>query len=449
MRTAATIAALMMLAAACSDGTEPAATTGASTTADATAGTGAATSVATSDPPIATTTTAPPGSTEVTTTDVTAVAAPFDTWITVLASLPTDEYDESEATAIAAAEDASAEVLRSDDYASLNPGFWVVYLGGHDFAWEAEAACPDSVEDCYARYLAGIALDAAIGASTETALVVTAAGDLVVLSTDTGETLRTFDRPIGGDGSFPGPLSLTGDGMSIYYSVGFEDFWFSCDASDGTLMHQDLDGSDPRQVGDGFSPAVSADGQFLLYLAASQCFEDPNEPQFVLAPIDTIVRRNLATGSEDRLTVQLTGDVADGYELWSATWGPEGTVLVLDSDGGLWRHAIAGNEDARMTTGERISVLGTARFGATLVGWDANRELVLYTTSQWQDDEVTTFLHGLDLAGAETATLARIPGPAAFALDRGGEQLLAVARDVVDDVDRSFVMDVDVVQVEW
>lgn len=95
------------------------------------------------------------------------VAAPTDelatpTWIVVVASksAPSDAQDAAEAVA---ALGYPAGVLRSDDYPSLAPGFWVAYAGPYESRRSAEAAhddldesgleggyvrCAGSVKDC-------------------------------------------------------------------------------------------------------------------------------------------------------------------------------------------------------------------------------------------------------------------------------------------------------------
>jgi len=64
---------------------------------------------------------------------------PSPSWLLVIAS----EGDEARALALAgdvAAAGHDAGVLRSDDYPSLNPGFWVAYAGPYDDAAAGRAA---------------------------------------------------------------------------------------------------------------------------------------------------------------------------------------------------------------------------------------------------------------------------------------------------------------------
>lgn len=427
-------------------------TTTSPTDAGSTGGTTAAERPTTTPPPPTSTTTG--SRPALTTTSTTATSStigtppppdPFDAWIAVLASLPAAEYTQAEAET--EAKTRAADVLLSDDYGSLVPGYWVVYRGAYDFAWEAEAACPTAVTDCYVRYLAAIGENEPIGYGFGTAVAVTVDGELVAIDASTGAVARTLDRSFGGDGSYPGAFSLAGDGTSVYFTVGFEDFWFSCDASDGTLLEYDFAAGRSEQIGDGFSPDVSADGRYLLYLASSECFPDPNEPQWVLAPIDTIVRRDLTSGAEDRVTVELGGDVAAGYELWSAVWSPRGEAFVLDTDGVLWQLTTAANEDEWNGELEQIGEL-EGGFDARLIGWDAARDVLLYSLREWIDDGVTTSLRGFDPDGSPSV-LATVDAEAAFALDSARERLLTIATAEMDAPGTTVLFTVPVAAIDW
>ena len=89
-------------------------------------------------------------------TSTTAAPAPLQTpaWVTILSS----ERDEAAAAQVAdrvAATGRSTGVLRSDDYSSLTPGFWVPYVGPFPGQAQAEAEvgalAADGIADAYAR----------------------------------------------------------------------------------------------------------------------------------------------------------------------------------------------------------------------------------------------------------------------------------------------------------
>ncbi|VAW06280.1 hypothetical protein MNBD_ACTINO02-2568, partial [hydrothermal vent metagenome] len=71
-------------------------------------------------------TTLAPGTT--TTTVIAKDILDYGQWILVLASLPTDEFTLEDAAA-RTPEVEGSRVLLSDDYPSLNAGYWVVYTG--------------------------------------------------------------------------------------------------------------------------------------------------------------------------------------------------------------------------------------------------------------------------------------------------------------------------------
>lgn len=361
---------------------------------------------------------------------------PFDSWTAVLASLPVGENTADQAQTVAEKLGVSgAGVLLSDDYPSLEPGFWVVYAAPYAFSWEAAAACERLVEvapDCYARYL-GADPEEPVGRESGTLIAVTEADELVILSTSTGEILRTVDDSFGRAGSFPSSPALAADGRTITYSVGSEDFWFSCEASDGHLERRDLATGRAEKTGDGFSPTVSPDGATLIYLASSECFPDPAEPQFVLAPIDTIVWRDVDSERETRHTVPLLGNVADGYELWDVAAGPD-AVFVVDTEGTVWRYPPPGDDPVAGTPLVDLPTAGLDVGDHGLVGFDAARSRLLVTYTYFDTDAQFTELHAIDPTTGDVARLGSYEGTAAFALDITGRHLVeaGAGRLVVD-----------------
>ncbi|MDX1450706.1 MAG: hypothetical protein R3246_16780 [Acidimicrobiia bacterium] len=89
----------------------------------------------------------------------TTAAAPADPigWVAVLASLSTANYTRAEAAAwrIELGID-SAEILLSNDYSSLTPGYWVLYRGPYGDRAIAADVCATfaaAVPGCYPRRL--------------------------------------------------------------------------------------------------------------------------------------------------------------------------------------------------------------------------------------------------------------------------------------------------------
>ncbi len=79
------------------------------------------------------------------------------TWVVILISLETSIHSESQALGRAseyADQGLPAEVLLSDDFSSLNPGYWVVYVAGWQSEEPAAAYCRsirDQASACYQR----------------------------------------------------------------------------------------------------------------------------------------------------------------------------------------------------------------------------------------------------------------------------------------------------------
>ncbi len=85
-----------------------------------------------------------------------AAASGTGEWAVLLGSLGTREKAEQRLAYLASTAP-DAQLLHSDDYASLTPGYWVVYEGGYATAEDALAACAGmgftDRHDCYASYL--------------------------------------------------------------------------------------------------------------------------------------------------------------------------------------------------------------------------------------------------------------------------------------------------------
>jgi hypothetical protein len=375
---------------------------------------------------------------------------PFDSWTAVLASLPIDEHSPTQARAFADKFGlAGAGVLLSDDYPSLNPGFWVVYTQPYEFSWEAVHACNDIgdvVPDCYARYL-GTDRNDPIGYPNGTILAETEDARLVVISLATGDVLRTVDPTFGGDGTFPGQATLAADGQTIDFSVGSEDYWFSCEASVGHLERLDLATGRSDKSGDGFAPVVSPDGLTLAYLASSDCFPDPSEPEFVLAPADTIVLRDVATGRESRQTVPLEGDVVMGYELSDLAWGVD-ELFVLDTTGTIWAYPI---DDLDPGTEPLIDLatLGLDAGGYRLVGYDTTRQRLVITYTFFDTDSQFTELYVVDPAADAVELLEAHEGMVAFALDRTGEHMATAVEGMLSADGQEVEVTVRITALAW
>jgi hypothetical protein len=213
----------------------------------------------------------------------------------ILASIETGAAGgEDRARAMADGIDGSA-VLYSSDFPSLNPGFWVVHWGEFESGSEASNWCAGLANalTCYPRYLGPVVSPLAADGH---ALVVDGEA-LVIVDVATGERLKVLDPYFSGDGMGIGRMALRTDAAALYYAVGFEDSWYSCDSSDGQVWRLDLGFGTITTVGSGHSPSISPDGRWMAILRSEQCLTDPENPEYwVLTPTDTVVLYNLSTG---------------------------------------------------------------------------------------------------------------------------------------------------------
>lgn len=290
-------------------------------------------------PSTTTTTTAPtpttaPASTTTTSVEPTSTtAAPLaepveGTWTLVLASIPIGAGAEVEARRIAADVPGSG-VLLSNDYPSLNPGYWVVFLGSAD--QEDDLKCPEGLDEghsCYPRFLGT--------PPVETAIAILGV-ELARIDVSTGETLATIDPFFSGDGRYRYGLSLTPDRTEAYFSENWEDSWYSCESSPGTVSKIDLDTGEIDELWVGNGATVSPDGRFVAYLEASRCIPDPQNPDFwVLTPYDRVVVVDLVFNEPAFMDTQaLPADYLDPNALDWVRFHPDGDALVATAAGAV------------------------------------------------------------------------------------------------------------------
>jgi hypothetical protein len=312
--------ALVLLATACAGGASQLETT--TTTGETTITSATTTTTSTTIPEPTTTTT--------------AVKAPstesWGTWTLILASIEVGEPGAEEQAREIAAGLEGAAVLFSDDYPSLNPGYWVVYKGEFPSGRAAGNGCGEIPDDltCYPRYLGP---DVSPLAAAGHALVIDGQS-LVIVDVATGEHLKVIDPFFNGDGMWVNRMSLDPEGAVLYYDVGWEDSWYSCESSQGQVEMLRLGFGTTSVVAPGFSPSVSPDGQWLALLVAGQCLPDPAEPDFwVLTPPDTVVVFSLASETPQEVrrwrTQVLPGSYDDPNMVTWVDWRADSQVLVV------------------------------------------------------------------------------------------------------------------------
>lgn len=279
-----------MVAAACGDdGVD----VGASSTTS-----GVTTSIATSTTQPTTTTSQ--GTT--TTVPIELLSPPeFGRWTVILESLAVGDYTQTDATERAeAVVGLDTGVLLSDDYPSLNPGYWVVFTG--DFAAQdgANDRCSElqAVDQfCYDRFLGELEVAAPLRANAR--MLAWVDSELAVVSLEEGIVERIVTSDFEG-GVFPAAPVLVADGSVAYFGAGFEDYWYECDTSAGAVFEVQVEDGAWREIAEGFGPALSPDGSRLAYIASGSCIPNPDTEIEVISFADTVVVRDLTTGTELR-----------------------------------------------------------------------------------------------------------------------------------------------------
>jgi len=329
--------------------------------------------------PDAPSTTAPPTTLAATTTTTeettttTAVRAPsteaWGSWTLILASLEVDAAGSEERAEEIAAEIDGAMVLWSDDFPSLNPGYWVVYWGRFESGREASNWCSDLPAEltCYPRYLGS---DVSPLAAAGHAILIDG-GALVIVEVESGERRKMLDPYFTGDGRFAGGLELTPDGSVLYYDVGWEDSWYSCESSRSQVERLDLAFGTTTVVGPGFGPALSPDGRWMVLLVGVQCLPDPEQPDYwVLTPTDTVVLYDLESGRpvEQRRWSVAAPPVSyeDPTMLTWVDWRADSeTLLVANHGGSIFEIGL--NHEGSIDGGDPI-LEGVRGFPQALIG---------------------------------------------------------------------------------
>ncbi|HSJ90424.1 MAG TPA: hypothetical protein VK917_00055, partial [Ilumatobacter sp.] len=169
--------------------------------------------------------------------------------------------------------------------------------------------------------------------------------DLVEIDVATGAVTRTVTELFNGDGVFRGNLRLAPDGASIWFSEGYEDGWYGCESSVGSVGRVDVATGAIEIVGAGSGPDPSPDGAFVAYRSSQLCLPDPENPaNWVLTPYDRVVVRDLAAGTpQEFVTNPAPTDYGSPSQVTWAGYAGDGGLLVLTADGQLRRIDTAGS----------------------------------------------------------------------------------------------------------
>jgi hypothetical protein len=366
---------LAMLAAACGDASEASTTSSAAPSSSTTAAT-------------TTTTTSPPATS--TTVPVTLAPPPvFDRWTTILASLPEGEYDEATATEAARGRsEPGVGVLRSADYPSLNPGYWVVFSG--DFASEDEAIahCRRLQDDgvaCYHRFLGEAPL---VVAGREHGTAVAWVGDRLAL-VDPANGGIVSEVPIEyGENVTRGVPQLAPDGTGVYVELKSAEAFTRCETATGRIDRVDLTTGAATMVAAGLFPQISPDGARLAYVAISHCEPSADPAAEVTFYPDTLAVLDLASGRILQWRPSPGAAATAGSIIDSVAWAADGTQMYVAMASGPLHVVDLGFGAALDATPQ----LGPGRVGADFGAWvleglDAGGRLVAV---EWDYELVTS-----------------------------------------------------------
>ncbi len=176
---------------------------------------------------------------------------------------------------------------------------------------------------------------------------------LVLVDVATGET--SYSKEVSGGGQFADNLSLSPDGTTAYYDISWEDFWYSCEASVGEVDSLVMDGTSepvPLVFGADWTFALTTD--FAAYVTSNRCIPDPEQPDdWVIVYFDTVGLVDIVTLVETDLPL----DLAENVELVDITFDMERNLLVLTTDGDLFR---VGPEQLTVAEAPSVAVSGIA-----------------------------------------------------------------------------------------
>jgi hypothetical protein len=169
--------------------------------------------------------------------------------------------------------------------------------------------------------------------------------DLVEIDVATGGVARTVTELFSGDGIFRGGLRLSPDGTALWFSEGYDDGWYGCETSIGSVGRVDVVTGAVEIVGTGSGAEPSPDGARLAYLSSDLCLPDPENPEaWVLTPYDRVVVRDLASGGEQAFTSSPapSDDASPSQVTWTG-FTPTGGLLALTADRQLRSIDLAGS----------------------------------------------------------------------------------------------------------
>jgi len=166
--------------------------------------------------------------------------------------------------------------------------------------------------------------------------------DLVEIDLGDGTVTRTLSPLFSEGGVFRGGLRITPDRSTIFFSEGYEDSWYSCESSRGSVGQVAFDGGELERVTPGANPTPSPDGRYLAYVDSTLCIPDPENPElWVFTPFNVVVVRHLESGESTTHSIEATPQTP--YEpsaLHSVAWHPDGDLLALAYSGAIYQFPV-------------------------------------------------------------------------------------------------------------
>ena len=337
----------------------------------------------------------------------------------ILASLDVESHTRDDAEAIAAGVSA-ADVLLSDDYPSLNPGYWVVHTGSWGTRRQAGIWCPSSLAadlTCYPRYLGHSIPDLL---NQGAGLAQMDAGLLVALDLQTGQRLATFSDDFHWEAEFPSSFALTEDAATLYFGMGWEDSWYSCASDGGEVWRLDLDSGIEEVFSRGWSPAISPDRRWLAVVRAAECYPDPEVDGWVMSPGSQVEVFDLTDGDNSPDYVLSSTPQPATYDdptgvRW-VTWDTgTGDMLVAMADGSVRRVS----HDADIDLGD-AEVAWASEIGMLV----AASPSLIYVSEGFGDDGTAVVLYSRP--GGDLVDVHEIDGwVTGFAIGRSGDVIIS------------------------
>lgn len=255
---------------------------------------------------------------------------------------------------------------------------------------------------------------------------------LVEVDVATGNVVNTIDDFFSGDGVFRGNIRLTADRSTIYFSEGYEDSWYACESSVGSIGSIAVADGAVEMFGRGTGLEIGPGETQLAYIDSETCLPDPQQPEFwVLTPYDRAVVRDAASGEE---SVFETSPAPESYDSPSAVvWAD------LDTDGSLLVQLVSGDVH-RIPAGAAGGVIQDSpiAFTTQVTPWEIVGDRMIATLF---GAEGSSDLMAVDTASGASTLLASAETYMAVGVGNEG-QLIAVADGeitVEPDVDLTVV----------